>query len=1205
MSEAAAPPAAPLDDGPAPAAPVRRRLPAWVRWTSGVILALAALLAIAFAVLESPIGHRFIVDRISRYAPASGMRVEIGRFEGSLMGRATLRNVTLSDPRGVFMRVPLVELDWRPLRWFTSGLDVRRLILRRGILYRGPQFNPGDPDAPILPDFDIRIDRFELDRLTVAKGLLGEQRRIDLVAKTDIRKGRVYLSTRANLGGADRLFALLDSEPRADRFAIQLDYNAPRGGLLATLMGAEEGLTARMGGRGGWQNWRGTARVDQGATNLADLTIANRGGRYAVAGVLHPARMLSGLPQRIAGEQVAVQGEGTLVNSVLAGRFGATGKGAEIRADGTIDLGKNRFSGLKLVANVRDPAVLGAGTRIEGGAVTATLDGPLQALAIDHRVTVQRFAAGTVNVEGLVQQGRILRNADRWTLPLNVTARRVVTGNAAIDPRLAQGYARGTIIVAGTRVLSDKLSVGVPGLGAALALSGDTAKGDYRLTGPVAARALALANLGLADADVRLDLGFGAQPWLARAAVTGRMTRVTNGTLTTVAGTGIRFAGNVAVGAQQPLLLQQFRITGSKLALTLDGRNLPGGTTTIAGRGRHTEYGAFTVQANVAADGPRAVLVFASPLPAAGLQDVRVAIGPIPQGFRIETSGQSRLGPFSGTLGLFAPPGGATRIVVERMTVWKTGVTGTLLLGDAGASGTLALAGGGLDGTIRLEPRGGGQGFDAALTATDARFAGAAPLAIANGRLTASGTFAGGHSTISGNVFAEGVQQGSLFVGRLAATANLVDGRGRVTASLAGRRGSRFSLQLLGDIAPDRYAILAGGEYAGQRITMPRRAVLTKRGDTWALAPAQLDFAGGRLIAEGTLGADTRLELAVAEMPLALVDIFTSDLGLGGKASGTISYRQRAAGIPTGQARIEIKGLTRSGLVLTSRPIDVAMTARLDARNLETRAVLREGGTVRGRLQGRIGSLPASGTVADRLAAGQLFAQLRYSGPADALWRLSAVETFDLTGPINVAADVTGTLGNPAIRGSLASSQLRLQSALTGTDIQNVSARGTFAGSQLRLSTFTGRTRGGGQVSGSGTVDLSGLNAGRGPALDIRLAARRAELIARDDMAATVTGPLRIVSDGVVGTVAGRVAIDSARWQLGRASTAAQLPDVKTREINPRADVAPPRLASAPWRYLIDASGAGQITVRGLGLDSEWGADVRIRGTTAAPRILG
>ena len=49
----------------------------------------------------------------------------------------------------------------------------------------------------------------------------------------------------------------------------------------------------------------------------------------------------------------------------------------------------------------------------------------------------------------------------------------------------------------------------------------------------------------------------------------------------------------------------------------------------------------------------------------------------------------------------------------------------------------------------------------------------------------------------------------------------------------------------------------------------------------------------------------------------------------------------------------------------------------------------------------------------------------------------------------------------------------------------------------------------------------------------------------------------------------------------------------------------PPRGAFKPWTYLIDASGGERIDVRGLGLESEWGADVRLRGDTGSPQIFG
>ncbi len=1191
------------------AATTRGGMPRWRKLVMAALLGLVALFGIGVAVLNSGIGHRLIVDRIAAFAPASGLRIGVGRIEGSLYGAATLHDVTFADPAGVFLRVPLMELDWRPFNWFSKGLDVRTLVAHRGMLTRLPNLRPGNPDAPVFPNFDIRVDRFVIDKLSVAEGVAGPARKVDLTAKVDIRAGRALVRANGSLGGGDKLAALIDAAPDRDKFDVALDYAAPRGGLLAGLIGAQRDVHAIVAGKGTWTKWDGGLLLQQAGKQAAAFRLTNRAGHYALLGRAAGTLLPAGLAQRALGKSFYLGASGTFLKSVIVGRVGVDGAGLKANGGGRIDLARNLFDRFTVKARVTEPELFGPGLRLEGLTTSAVLDGPFRNIAITHRVEAERLVAGTTVAERLTTQGVARYTPAGVTLPLDLAIARLTTGNPSLDPRLVNGHARGTLTLAGGKLASDALAISFPGLDARLALRGDVTRGGYALAGPVTARGFEIANLGAVDAGAQILFKIGAAyPWTLRANLQGRMPRVTNATLANLAGTGIRFAGSVSLGARAPLLFDKATLSASKLNLALSGRRLANGQTSIAGSGRHADYGRFTIQAAFAGDGPRAVLVFADPLPAAGLKDVRVALSPIRDGFRIETAGGSTLGPFAGTLGLFSSPGGPTRVVIDQLTVWKTAVTGTLLLGSGAATGNLALTGGGLDGTIRLAPRSGGQGFDVALDAANAQFAGPTPLSVATGHLEASGLLKAGHTTVTGNLTAQGIGSGSLFIGRLAATAQLRDGRGKVTASVAGRRGAQFALQLFGDVAPERIALLANGTFAGKRITMPRRAVLTPIAGSggWNLAPTQIGFGGGTAIASGRFGgrSDPVLHLALADMPLSLADIAIADLGLGGKASGLVDYARGAGGVPTGRAQLQVKGLTRSGLVLTSRPVDVALVAVLGTTNFETRAVIREGADIRGRFQGRIGGLPGGGALIDRLRAGALFAQLRYNGPADALWRLLALETFDLTGPLAVAADATGTLGNPSVRGSLASDNMRLQSALTGTDLSRIAVRGTFAGSRLALTSFSGRSTNGGTVSGSGTVDLTGIGV-RGPGLDLKLASRGALLLARDDMAAAVTGPLRIVSDGVNGTIAGRLTIDTARWRLGRAAAAAALPNIRTREINRAADIAAPRAAAAPWRYLIDASGDNRIDVRGLGLDSEWGANLRIRGTTAAPTILG
>lgn len=1169
------------------------------------LAAFAALLILGVVVLNSPIGHRFVVDQIAKVAPASGLRITVGRIEGSLYGEAVLHDVTLSDPKGPFMRVPRVELDWRPFNWFVRGLDVRRLVGRRGVLLRVPELLPGDPDAPILPDFDIRIDRLELDDFTVAKGVLGEARKVELLARADVRAGRVYLKADGRLGGTDRLHALVDAWPDGDRFDLALDYNAPRGGLLASLAGADSAFRARIVGEGTWTKWNGAAQALQDGKPLAAFRLTNRAGQYALLGQTWPDRVLTGLTRRALGGTVSLSAQGTLEDSVVDGKLAMKSAGLYLTGKGAVDLADNAFDAFEVRTVLRNPKLFGEGLTLKGAGAVATLDGPFRDLTAVHRLRVAELDAGT-KLFDLRHAATLTYQDGRLTLPLAATVGRIETGTGALDPHLRGGRFTGTVVLDKSAIHSDDLSAIFPGLAARLVLRGNTAKGGYALAGPVAARGFPLENLGTVDADAKIVFRIGAkQPWNLRANLAGRMPRVTNATLTAIAGSNIRFKGGVSLGGGQPVVFTGASLSATKLALTLGGRVVDG-RTTLAGTGRHVDYGPFTVEAAIAADGPRAQLVFARPWPPGDLSDVRVALAPIPDGFRIDTRGGSMLGPFDGTIDLYAVPGGPTRLSIRRMDVSQTLVTGDLALGSAGVTGELALAGGGAEGTIRLAPRGQGQGFDVALRARDATFSGPPPVMVRKADIDLHGVLVKGGLEARGSVYAQGISRGQLFIGQLAARADVSGGQGTVTASLAGRRGSNFALQLLAGVAPERVTLLARGNYAGQAIAMPRRAVFSKEADGWSLAPAQFSFGTGRIVAEGRFGGSEPVsgKLQLAEMPLSLIDVVVPDVGLGGKASGIVEFRRsRGDAPPTGTARLSVRGLSRSGLVITSRPVDLYLVADLSGGRFETRAVIEDQGKRLGRLQGRITGLPRAGGLYQRLSAGNLFAQLRYGGPADALWRLAAIEAFDLTGPIDVAADVTGTLAAPRVRGSLSSDAMRMRSALTGTDVKDISVRGSFAGSVLRLTRFSGKAKDG-TVSGSGIVDLEGLGP-KGPTIDLRLSASNAQILNRRDMAATVTGPLRIVSDGNGGTIAGRLKVDRANWRLGNAADVRELPDIPTREINTPPDVAPRRERGKPWRYLIDARSSSRLFVRGMGLDSEWGANIRLRGTTSDPRIGG
>ena len=890
------------------------------------------------------------------------------------------------------------------------------------------------------------------------------------------------------------------------------------------------------------------------------------------------------------------------------GSLAVVTRALDLRGDGAVDLAGNRFDSFDAQARVRDPEVLGESVRLEDAQLSAVLDGRFRDLSIDHQLAVGELTAGSVVIEELAQSGSATFDGATLVMPLDASVDRVVTGSELIDPRLVDGTLTGRLSYGGTRLDADNARINFPGLSAVLALRGNTAENVYALAGPVNARGLQFEDIGTVTANAKLLAKFGNVPWSVRANIAGQLSDVSNETVANVAGAELQFEGAFGVAADQPIVLRDVSLESEKLTAQFDSR-IVGETTTLAGSGRHTDYGPFTVDAEITGEGPRATLVLADPLPAAGLKDVRLAIAPIESGFAIDASGESLLGPFEGALGLALPADAPARVAINRLRIYRTNVTGSLTLGDAAIAGDLALQGGGINGTIALSPgSGGAQAFDLDLRARQASFGGETPIGLAFADIDASGTFRDGSSQINADVEGTGLEYGALSVANFAATASITDGAGDVTASIAGRRSDRFALKFDGDISPSRIALLARGEYGGRPIDMPRRAVLTAREDGgWNLAPTQINFARGAAILEGSLGGEvTSLEAKLDQMPLRLADLAGAELGLGGRLSGIVSWNQAGSAPPTGNARIRIDEFTRSGLVLSSAPVDLLAAADLTPSSLTLGARLRENGQRLGRLDARITGLRGGSDLAGRVMNGQLDAEFAFNGEASSLWRLIGIETFDLTGPVSLTARATRTLADPRITGNLASDDLRLQSAISGTDIDDVSVRGRFAGSRLELSRFSGTTRGGGTVSGSGTVDLAAMSASRGPRIDIRAAATNARLLAANGLDATLTGPLRIVSDGTGGTIAGRVSIDRASWKLGIAAEDMSLPQIETREVNrPDTVGSATRARSGAWRYLVDATAPSRVEVDGLGLDSEWGIDIVLRGTVDDPRIGG
>ena len=294
---------------------------------------------------------------------------------------------------------------------------------------------------------------------------------------------------------------------------------------------------------------------------------------------------------------------------------------------------------------------------------------------------------------------------------------------------------------------------------------------------------------------------------------------------------------------------------------------------------------------------------------------------------------------------------------------------------------------------------------------------------------------------------------------------------GQVRAAFAGRRGAAFAFSTLAEVTPDTIRLTGSGRIERQPLVLNQAAVLTRSGDGWQLAPTRLTFAGGTATVAGRSGSRPEVHALVQGMPLEALDIAWPSLDLSGSATGRLDYAWK--GNRSGRIDLKVRGLSRAGLVLASKPIDLGIAAMVEGNNAAMRAVAASNGAVIGRAQARFAPMGGGPLFAELMNA-PLFAQLRYVGPADTLWRLSGTETLDLSGPIAVGADIGGRLADPSIRGSLRTQSARLESPVTGMVIDQVQSQARFSGPQLIFTQISGRTAGGGSVSGTGSVTFSG-----------------------------------------------------------------------------------------------------------------------------------
>jgi translocation and assembly module TamB len=1180
----------------------RRLRQDWVRRLLNELFALFVALLFLFAgllvLLDSAPGHRFIVDQLSKLETASGLRIRIGRIDGSIFGKSQLRNVTIADGRGVFLTSPNIKLDWTPGAWLDNKLYVDSLSAERVTLIRIPKLKPSTKKGPILPGFDIHIGQLRIDRLDIGPAVGGKARSGSVRGRADVHRGRALVELAAIInGGGDRIGFRLDAEPDRNRFDVAARVIAPADGLVPALIGAKRSVNLLIGGKGSWARWRGTAALDVSGRPAARLALGVDRGRYRLQGQMAPAPFLTGKLQRLTSPIVTIRGDATLKDRLLDGELAAGSPELRAVARGTIDLANNYYRGLRLGIDLLKPPALFTNMTGKSVRMVWTLDGPFATANYSYRLTSGFVQFDNNGFTGLHAEGRGRLTPWPMRVPIRLSAKAITGIGDVAGAMLANPTIEGWLTLTPKLVQGEGLRLTSAKWNGKLSLLIDLVTGRFDVLLSGAMQRYLIPGLGIVD--VVTDLHVVPGPNNKGSHVVGSakawVRRLDNSFFQSLTGGLPSLTTNLERGNDGVVHFTNLQIYSPKLRLSGAGVRFKDGTFHISAAGRQAKYGPVRLVLDGHIERPRLDVFLASPNEALGITAMRLSLDPIAAGYNYRASGGSRLGAFTSNGQILLPHNAPTVIAVAALDVGPAHASGTLTSLPGGFSGRLTLAKSAMGGTLDFAPAGGAQRIDAHLIASNANFP--AAFSVRSGRADGIIILADDRTTIEGSLDGRGISAGAVTLARLTANARLNNGTGQVRAAFAGRRGAAFAFSTMADISPGTIRLTGSGRIERQPLLLNQAAVLTRSGDGWALAPTNLSFAGGNATLSGRSGSAPEIHAQLAAMPLQVLDLLWPNLDLSGSATGRLDYAWKSN--RNGRLDLKIHGLSRAGLVLASKPIDVAIAAIVNGNQAGLRAVAASDGSIVGRAQAKFAPMGPGPLVAELMNA-PLFAQLRYVGPADTLWRLTGSEIIDMSGPLAVGADIDGRLADPVIRGSLRTQNGRLESQVTGMVIDHVASQATFSGPQLIFRQITGQTSGGGSISGGGNITFSGGKT----LLNLSFNATQALLLNRDDVAARVTGRVDLKSDANGGLIAGDLKLNKGRFQLGHASAAAAVPQLNVRETGlDEEDVIEPA-SLHPWKLNLKLAGS-DLQVTGLGISSRWTTNLQIGGLADAPRFTG
>lgn len=1190
---------------------------AFRKWFLAIGLALMALLLAPFGFylwLDTPSGHSFLARQVAAYEFENGLNFRFRRIDGSIYGDATIFDLRIQDEKGTFARIPQARLDWHPLNWFYGIVSIDAVEAGEMQIRRLPQLRVlPDRSEPFFPDLDIRIDRLRIDRILFDKAITGRPHELSLVGKARIFDARALVEATAQSAEGDRLALKLDAVPDADRLDMALRLDGPAEGLAAGLLGFSTPVSATLDGKGSWRKWDGRLSGAAGPGQRAEIAVAARNGGFAASG-----RIWTGLNQKQLpangwlGSQLDIDISAHLKGDLAMLKGQLTSNKMHVSAKGGIDLQQSLFEDMILDARMPGQASLAAGLGTRGLTGHFRVEGAVAEPTIAYRLTADEFRWGEVTMQDFAASGIAKTHDDHVLIPVKATSRRL-EGIDIPDKRMLENVRLdGNLAWSNGRLFAERLDLRSNRANATLKGAADFGKGSLAASIKGNIDGFRIESVGLFDIDT--DLGLKSRlrsDYALSGTVRARSTQLVSEGVRDFLGGQMLVRAGITLSQDNIIRITSAQLTAPQARLDRGSGTyaLRNGSIAFAGSGYSARYGPIGLELSGTLDTPVARVRAQRPGMGVGLSDVDARVTRTASGFAVAFDAMTDYGPLNGDIDILS---GANDLTLDVKRADFSGIrfAGRLRQLPAGPfAGRLEGSGAGFDGTALLSAEGRYQRIAIHALAANAALRGRKDLTIGRGIVDADIVLFD-QPQVRADVQLGDTRIDALYIAAARARIDYRGGKGSARLLAEGRSNFPFHIVANARLSNALWEASLKGRANGISFASAKAIRIVPETRGYRLLPSTIDVGSGSLRLEGRYADGLQLRSRIDDVNLAVLNPMLPGFEIRGRASGLVDWQQDGFdAVPHAQVQLEIQRFTRSSIGMPSQPVDISLKGRLDAGGGGLAALIERSGARIGRLQVKLGALPGvTGGWTDRLLAAPLSGGIRYNGPADLLFSLAALPDQSLAGPVAVAADFSGQLNSPQLTGAVRSDNLVYENEIYGTRLTKMRLRGVFDRDTLRLSEITA-VAGNGSVTGQGFVNLS---AERGFPAQIDLDFNRARLARSELISTSVTGKVAVTNSADGGAlVSGTLALPQTRFRIVRqgAARVTTLSGVRRKSasgpVRISGDADPVRSLPSDWKLDLKLVAADELFITGMGLESEWKADLHVTGRTDAPVISG